>query len=316
MAAATNVYKLTFWPRIYYYLWAAMLLAASGFFVFLAVTDSALLFVVLALPFAAWAAVLLLANWRTTLVLAESRFELQRAVRRYCFERNQIRGLHRWQRNNLQMLQITLQNGQRISLYNEWNDDGAVDHWLTGIPDLDEVETESIQSDLSEDANEARSTVQMVLLLACAAGAGLSLIPWAPMRLSGLLLLLVLPAIAAVFVLRKPQLYTLFANDTDPRAELGLVFLFSGLGSITSTFVGDLASLMDLTPLLMLAPILMIMFMILPVRFAWKRPRQICIHPLHTHNGNLLFIDHPARDQYLWGPVALHSTSGRGAQQI
>ncbi|MFP5229336.1 MAG: hypothetical protein ACLGXA_17125 [Acidobacteriota bacterium] len=202
---------------------------------------------------------------RSQLVIDGTHVEVRGAVRTREFELHQVEGLRTFKNRSGSYRVICLSQGAgTISLQN-YGKDESLDRWLAGLKDLDAEDREQLLEKIDQDAElgatpeerrgALRGAKQLsigVCVVDVLAAAALLFGP-EPYRLMALTVAALAPAAAAYLLYRQPMLYALFKSKADPRADLTLVLVISGVGLLLGGSRVNFISYRPLVPYIALA---------------------------------------------------------------
>ena len=175
-----------------------------------------------------------------------------------------------------------------FSISDFFADNGALQDWLKGLPDLDRRDADEIakQIDTHERIEQKGTGAAKRLDLAKAWTIGLSVlagavsipvmfISYVPLYRASLVALLICPAAGIVLLCVYPFLFTVFGRKPDPRADLGYLLAWPGVGLMFSyQNSNDPAHLVDMFQLIywVLAVLLIVLASVMPS--VWKSPSR------------------------------------------
>ncbi len=200
---------------------------------------------------------------RARLVIDGSRIEVRSAFTDRSAERSEIEGFRTINSRNGTYIKLLLRDGRgSITIPQSFDTDDAYRAWMQGLTDLDQRSRDEIlaevaqQEDLGSTTEErlkalptARTWALILSLATGLAAAGLAFGP-VPLRLPGLVVLVIMPMIAVVLLHRAPLLYAIFKPKADPRAEMVFIPMAAGFGFL---FRASGVNFVSLQSLLMIA---------------------------------------------------------------
>lgn len=224
---------------------------------------------------------------RSQLVLDGTRIEVRSALCTFTVDRNEIQGLRRMKNNYGSWIRLYLrENRGALNVSSSFTGADELTEWLQGIPDLDQQDAaEIIQQISDQDSPTATGNIRpnplkrakaWAIYLSVIAGVFGILIMFVNDAPLGELLLVVvalLPPLAALLIHRHPLWFTIFKRKTDPRADLGLVVFFPALGLLMSLQRGP-AHLVDAFQLTYWALLVLVCLLAALFRSVWENPSR------------------------------------------
>ncbi|HVC47861.1 MAG TPA: hypothetical protein VND90_11490 [Terracidiphilus sp.] len=242
-------YALTNGRKLHHILLAAVFLIGAGFFFKLAIDpigrDFALVVGVISLvP----GMMLVLQSLRCRLILDGDVIELHSAFRVHHATRNQIEGLRTIQNQYGRWTRVYLKNDQdSFNVSDSFTGEDDLKEWLKGLPDLDQQDADEITKgassqdspglpdiDRSKTFSAAKGWAIGLSILAGVASVPVMFVDYAPVYRTALVLLLLCPPVGIILIHRFPLLFTVFKRKPDPRADLGFLIIWPGIGVIFS----------------------------------------------------------------------------------
>lgn len=250
ISASRRDYRLTNGRKISLTLLAAVLLVFAALLFKMAVDyprgrEFPLLLGIIFLIPGIW---VLLQAWRSRLVLEHDTIELHSAFRVRRAVREEIEGLRTTQNQYGCWTRVYLRQGRgAFSVSDFFTGDIDLKEWFKGIPDLDQRDAEEIEKAVRSRHSPALLDLNAPNLFARAKGwaiglsilAGATSIPviwvsYQPVYRTALVLLLACVPVGIVLLHRFPLLFAAFTRKPDPRAELGVLIIWPGLGLLFS----------------------------------------------------------------------------------
>jgi len=254
ISTTNREYGLTNGQRFQYLALAALFLFGAGFFFKLAIDpvgrDFALL---VGLASLVPGSILALVALRSRLTLDGDRIELRSALRIHSAARSEIEGLRTVQNQYGRWVRICLkEGGGAFNVSSSFTGNDELKEWLKGLPDLDQRDADQItqQVDSLEPpgvaGNDRLDTLKRakVWAVGLTVAAGLLSVPvmfvsYAPLYAVSLASLALFPLLGIALVLRFPLFFTIFKKRIDPRADIGFVLLWPGIGMLFSYKTGN-----------------------------------------------------------------------------
>lgn len=294
ISASRRDYRLTNRRKIALTLIGAGLLVCAGFFFKIAVDYSTEREISLGggVIFLTPAIFFLLQPWRSRLILEHDVIELHLAFRVRRAVREEIEGLRTTQNQYGSWTRVYLKQGRgAFSVSDSFTGDVDLKEWLKGIPDLDQRDAEEIEKAVRSRYSPALLDLNAPNLFARAKGwaiglsilAGATSIPviwvsYQPVYRTALVILLACVPVGIVLLHRFPLLFATFKRNPDPRADLGFLIIWPGLGLLFSfQTANDPAHLVRFSPpaywvLIVLAALIATLLPVL-----WKNPSRVSL---------------------------------------
>jgi hypothetical protein len=238
-------YPLTIGRKISQGVYAGVFFVGAGFFLKLAVNPIGRGFVLAIGGILLTLGLMLIVKaWTSRLILDGDRVEVRSAFRTHSSTRAEIEGLRKIENQYGRWTRVYLKQGLgsfSVSDFFAGNDD--LKEWFKGLPDLDGRDADEITKEVSlqEPPAQQETGASNALGLAKAWAIGLSIlagavsvpvmfVSYAPVYNASLVVLLACP-IAGILLLRRfPLLFTVSKRKPDPRAELGFLLIWPGIG--------------------------------------------------------------------------------------
>src|SRR5579875_9201 len=287
---ARREYPLTTGRRISQSVLAAVFLFGAGFFLKKAVNPIGRDFVLAIGGISLILGILvMLQAWSSRLVLDGDRIELHSIFRTHIVAHAEIEGLRKIENQYGRWTRVYLKQGLgSFSISNFFVGNEDLQNWLKGLPDLDKSDADEITNEVSlrESPTEKRTGAQKEFRLAKTWAIGLSVlagvasapvifVSYAPIYEASLVVLLVCP-IVGIFLLRRfPLLFTAFGRKPDPRADLGFLLIWPGVGVMLSYQTSnDPTHLVDILQLIYWALAVLVCLLVAVGPTVWKRPSR------------------------------------------
>lgn len=296
-------YRLTTGRRISQSIFAGILLFGAGFFLRKAINPVGRDFVLALGGISLILGVLVIVQaWSSRLILDGDRIELRSILRVHSATRAEIEGLRKIENQYGRWTRIYLKHGLgsfSASSFFVGNED--LKEWLKGLPDLDGRDADEITKEVNLLESPTRQGtaaskpfgVAKAWAIGLSALAGVSSVPvifvsYAPIYEASLVVLLVCPVLG-IFLLRCfPLLFTAFGRKPDPRADLGFLLIWPGIGVMLSYQTSnDPTHLVDISQLMywILAVLVALLVALSPT--VWKRPSRWALLFLLTITGGM-----------------------------
>jgi hypothetical protein len=283
-------YVLTNGRKLIFILLAAVILIGAGFFFKFAINpidrDFGLVTGVIALvP----GIILLLHAWRCRLILDGDIIELHSAFRVHQAIRNEIEGLRTIENQYGRWTRVYLKNDQgAFNVSDSFTGKDDLKEWFKGIPDLDQRDADEITKEVSSQDSAGLPGTDRSKRFDLAKGwaiglsvfAGVISIPviwvnYAPVYRIALTLLLACPLVGIILLHRFPLLFTAFRRKPDPRADLGFLIIWPGIGVMFSyQTANDPSHLVDSLQLVYWTLLIFAGFVAALFQTAWKSPSR------------------------------------------
>lgn len=284
-------YPLTSLQRFLYLALATICFVGAGFFFKLAADPVGRDFaVIVGFIFVVPGVIVFLLALRSRLILDGSRIEVRSALRTFTADRNGIKGLRRISNRYGNWTRIYLEgHGGAFNVSDSFRDNGELNEWLEGLPDLDEREAAEIKQEVSdqysrwgtgsseaESLNAFKQAKTWAVVLSVAAGLAaiaVVFVTYPPLHTAAIALLVFFPPFGIFLLHRFPLLFTMFKRKSDPRADLGVVAMLPGFGMLLSD-KNDPTHLVDPFRLTYWIVIILVCFLAALVRVAWENPSR------------------------------------------
>lgn len=283
-------YSLTTGRKISQSVFAGVFFVGAGFFLRLAVNpigrDFALAIGGISLIIGL---ALILQAWTSRLILDGDRIEVRSAFRTHGANRAEIEGLRKIENQYGRWTRIYLKQDLgsfNVSDFFKGND--TLKEWFKGLPDLDERDANEITKEegLRESPMQHETSVSNAFGIAKAWAIGLSLLAGAvsipvmfvsyqPVYKALLIVLLACP-IAGILLLRRfPLLFAVFKRKPDPRADLGFLLIWPGIGvAFSYQNSNDPSHLVDTFQLIYWVLAVLLSFLVAIFPSVWKSPSR------------------------------------------
>lgn len=279
-------YRLKGSQKFSYLALASIFIFGAGFFFKLAINPIGRDFVLIVGGiFLIPGLILLSLAFRSRLILDGDRIELRSAIRTFSANRSDIEGLRKVENQYGSWTRICLKEDRgAFNVSNAFTGADYLQEWLKGLPDLDQRDADRITQQINEQehvrangnghSNEFRNAKAFAIGLSTASGivsVPVMFLSYRPLYTTSLILLIVLPLFGILLLHRYPLLFTIFKGKVDPRADLGFVVIWPGLGMLFSVQTGnDPTHLVDMFGLIYWVLLALIFYMALLAPIAWK----------------------------------------------
>lgn len=248
-STTSHEYQFTTGRRITQSLFAGVFLVGAGFFLKLAVNPIGRDFALAVGGISLILGLMMIAQvWTARLIIDGDRIEVRSAFRSHSATRAEIEGLRKIENQYGRWTRVYLkQDLGSFSISDFFADSDDWKEWFRGLPDLDGRDAEEITEELSLQEPQAQrgAGTSKLFGLAKAWAIGLSVLAgatsvpvmfvnYAPLYKASLIVLLACPVVAILLLYRFPLLFALFKRKPDPRADLGFLLIWPGLGMIFS----------------------------------------------------------------------------------
>jgi hypothetical protein len=178
---------------------------------------------------------------RSRLVIEGSRMEVRGAFNEKTADLSEIEGYRTIASRNGSYWQLRLKDGRSITVTKSFDCDG-VRAWLAQIPDLDERDRKAVLDEIEQNQELGATPEERLARLAGARrmNIGLSALAivaalafcfgGAQLHVPSAIVLAAIPAALIYLVHRDPLLYAIMKPKRDPRTDLSIAFIASGLG--------------------------------------------------------------------------------------
>jgi hypothetical protein len=290
ISATRREYVLTNGRRLNHILLAAVFLIGAGFFFKLAIDpigrDFALVVGVIALiP----GTMLLLQAWRCRLILEGDVIELHSGFRVHRATRHEIEGLRTIENQYGRWTRVYLKSDQgAFNVSDSFTGEDDLKEWFKRVPDLDLRDADEIAKEVSSQYSTglpgtdrsngfdlAKGWAIGLSVLAGAISIPVIWVNYAPVYRIALVLLLACPPVGIILLHRFPMLFTAFRRKPDPRADLGFLITWPGIGVMFSyQTANDPSHLVDSLQLSYLVLLIFAGFVAALFQTAWKSPSR------------------------------------------
>jgi len=278
-------YKLSSSRRLSHAIWATIFLAIAVFFFKLSTDpygrDFALCIGAIAFTTGVYFALL---SFRSQLTLDGDVMELRSALRVRRINRTEIEGLRTLSNQYGTWTCIYSTDGHSaIKISDYFNGKEDIAEWLKGAPDLDQRDADKITEKINRQETEAALNGAKTQSFILSIFAGIVSLPvmficYAPVYKTALILLLACPLIAIVLLKRRPLFFTLFRKKLDPRADLGFLVAWPGIGILFSyQNATDPAHLIDSAQIFLWALFIFACLLFAILRIIWKSTSRVGI---------------------------------------
>jgi hypothetical protein len=283
-------YSLTTSRKISQTVLAGVFFVGAGFFLKLAVNPVGRDFVLAIGGTSLILGLMLVAQaWTSRLILNGDRIEVRSAFRTHSATHTEIEGLRKIENQYGRWTRVYLkQDLGSFSVSDFFAGNDSLKDWFKGLPDLDGRDADDIakQVSLQESPAQQGTGASKAFYLAKAWAIGLSVlagaasipvmfISYVPIYRASLIVLLVCP-IAGILLLRcRPLLFAVFKSKPDPRADLGFLLIWPGIGVMFSyQTANDPTHLVDSFQLIywVLAVLVFLLASVFPV--VWRSPSR------------------------------------------
>jgi len=334
-------YPLTTGRKVGQSVFAGVFLVGAGFFFKLAVNpigrDFALAIggISLILGLA-----LILQAWTSRLILNGDRIEVCSAFRAHSTTRSEIEGLRKIENQYGRWTRIYLkQNLDSFSVSDSFTGNDALKDWFQGLPDLDERDADEVTKEVVQEESPtqqetsssnafglARVWTIVLSLLAGAVSVPVMFVSYAPVYKACFVILFTCPIAGIVLLRRFPLLFTVFKRKPDPRADLGFLLIWPGIGvAFSYQNSNDPTHLVDTFQLIwwVLAVLLSYLAVLLPS--VWKSPSRGAVLSFLIITGSMYsmglvnsvntLLDHSTSQRYeTWVLKKSESHSSKGTR--
>lgn len=283
-------YPLTTGRKINQGLLAGVFLVGAGFFLNLAVNPIGRDFAFAIGGISLILGLVLVAHaWSSRLTLDGDRIEVRSAFRIHSATRAEIEGLRKIENQYGRWTRVYLkQDLGSFSVSDFFAGNENLKEWFKGLPDLDGRDADEITKEVSlhESPTQDETGASKAFGLAKAWAIGLSVlagtasvpvmfVSYAPIYKTSLIVLLACP-IAGVLLLRRfPLLFAVFKSKPDPRADLGFLLIWPGIGVIFSYQTSnDPTHLVDFSQLMYWVLAVLVSFLAVLFPAVWKSPSR------------------------------------------
>jgi hypothetical protein len=232
---------------------------------------------------------LILQAWTSRLILDGDRIEVRSAFRTHGAIRAEIEGLRKIENQYGRWTRIYLkQYLGSFSVSDSFTGNDTLKEWFKDLPDLDERDADEITKEVGveESPMQQETSASNKFGLARAWAIGLSLlagavtvpvmfVSYAPVYKASLIVLLACP-IAAILLLRRfPLLFAVFKRKPDPRADLGFLLIWPGIGvAFSYQNSNDPTHLVDTFQLMYWVLAVLLSFLAALLPSVWRSPSR------------------------------------------
>lgn len=199
------------------------------------------------IPFLGIGAFLIAWPLRARIALHGTRIEVRGLLQERSADVSEIEGRRTVQSRNGSYTKLYLKQGAgTVNYSNSFALDDDFRAWLQQVPDLDKRDREALLDEISHEQElgatpeerlgklASAKTWGVFLTIVSIASAAALLFPEAVLRGPAAIVLAATPVAAYVLVQRSPLLYAVFKQKADPRAELSIALVVSGVGLLLS----------------------------------------------------------------------------------
>jgi len=232
---------------------------------------------------------LLLQAWRCRLILEGDVIELHSGFRVHRATRYEIEGLRTIENQYGRWTRVYLKNDQgAFNVSDSFTDEGNLKEWFKGVPDLDLRDADEIAKEVSSqdsaglpgtDSSKgfdlAKGWAIGLSILAGAISIPVIWVNYTPVYRVALVLLLACSPVGIFLLHRFPLLFTVFKRKPDPRADLGFLIIWPGIGVMFSyQTANDPSHLVDSLQLSYWVLLIFAGFVAALFQTAWKSPSR------------------------------------------
>ncbi len=278
--------------------------------------------------------------WTSRLILDGDRIEVRSAFRTHSATRAEIEGLRKIENQYGRWTRVYLkQDLGSFSVSDFFTGNEDLKEWFKSLPDLDGRDADEITKEvnLQEPQVQQETGTSKAFGLAKAWAIGLSVlagaasipvmfVSYAPLYRTSLIVLLACPIVGILLLHRSPLLFAIFKRKPDPRADLGFLLIWPGLGVIFSyQSSNDPTHLVDFFQLIywVLAVLVLLLGAVFPS--AWKSPSRWAVlffliitggmYSIGLVNSVDTLLDHSAPSPYeTWVLKKSESHSSKGTR--
>ena len=311
-------YSLTTGRKISQGVYAGVFFVGAGFFLKLAVNPIGRDFVLAIGGISLTLGLMLIVKaWTARLILDGDRIEVRSAFRTHSATRTEIEGLRKIENQYGRWTRVYLKQDLgsfSVSDFFAGNED--LNEWFKGLPDLDGRDADEITKEVSlqEPRAQQETGTSNAFGPAKAWAMGLSIlvgvvsvpvmfVSYAPVYNASLVVLLACP-IAGILLLRRfPLLFTVSKRKPDPRADLGFLLIWPGIGvAFSYQNSNDPTHLVDTFQLIYWALAVLVSFLAAILPAVWKSPSRWAVFFFSLDYGR--HVQHGAGElcQYIAGP--------------
>ena len=227
--------------------------------------------------------------WTSCLILDGDRIEVCSAFRTHGATRAEIEGLRKLQNQYGGWTRIYMKQGLgSFSVSDFFTGNENLQEWFKGLPDLDQRDADEIMKEVDLEGSPtqqetgatnafglARAWAIGLSLLAGAVSVPVMFVSYEPVYKVSLIVLLACP-IAGILLLRRfPLLFAVFRRKPDPRADLGFLLIWPGIGAAFSyQNSNDPTHLVDTFQLTFWVLAVLVVFLATLLPSVWKSPSR------------------------------------------
>jgi hypothetical protein len=283
---------------------------------------------------------LVLQAWTSSLILEGDRIEVRSAFRTHGATRAEIEGLRTIENQYGRWTRIYLkQNLGSFSVSDSFTGNDTLKEWFKGLPDLDERDADNIKKEvgLEKSSMEQQTSASNSFGLARAWAIGLSVltgtvsvpvmfVSFAPVYKASLVVLLACPIAGILLLHRFPLLFTVLKRKPDPRADLGLLLIWPGIGvAFSYQNSNDPTHLVDSFQLIYWVLAVLLVFLVALLPSVWRSPSRWAVLFFLIITGGMYsmgfvnlvntFLDHSKPNRYeTWVLKKSESHSSKGTR--
>jgi hypothetical protein len=266
---------------------------------------------------------LILQAWTSRLILDGDRIEVRSAFRTHGATRDEIEGLRKIENQYGRWTRIYLkQDLGSFSVSDFFTGNDTLKEWFKGLPDLDVRDADEITKEVglekspmqqeTSDSNafgQAKAWAIGLSLLAGAISVPVMFVSYVPVYKTSLIVLLSCP-IAGILLLRRfPLLFAVFKRKPDPRADLGFLLIWPGIGvAFSYQNSNDPTHLVDTFQLTYCVLAVLLSFLAALFPSVWRSPSRWAVlfflfitggmYSMGFVNSVNTFLDHSPPDPY------------------
>lgn len=290
IGAGRQEYRLKTSRKLTHLAYASMLMIGAGFFFKLAINPFGRDFA-LVVGFLLLISSLILVRlaFRSRLILDGSRIELRSVFRTFAADRSQIEGLRKITNQYGSWTRICIKDHcGAFDISDSFTGNHDLTRWLKGLPDLDRRDADEIKHEIDRSEplgsapNESLKKLKKAKIWAIglSVGAGVITVPvlflsYKPVYTASLAILAAAPMLGIALIHRFPLLFTIFKRKTDPRADIGYLLIWPGIGIPLSYQNGnDAAHLVNGLQLAYWFLLVLVCFGAALFKTAWQNPSR------------------------------------------
>lgn len=219
------------------------------------------------------------------LILDGSRIELHTALHIFTADRSQIEGLRKIQDQYGCRTRICLKDGgDSFNVSDSFTGNYELNEWLMGLPDLDQRDADQITQqieeqnplDVAEDErlnglNQANAWTVGLNISIVIASIPVIFVNYEPLYIASFVLLAIFPLLGIIILHSYPLFFTIFKGKSDPRADLGFVIIWPGMGMAYSFItVNNPTHLINLSPVIFWFLLVLVCYIAALFRSVWE----------------------------------------------